>query len=91
MTMDMYQKKYLLLVLFQHAYYRVSCGGNAVLPSREGCAVSNSILGGIIIIKLHCLGDSTHGSEEQEQWDVKIKCAVASATANACLWTHLSD
>ena len=65
-------KKYLLLVLFQRAYYRVTCGGNAVLPSREGCAVSNSVLGVMITIKLHCIGDLSHGSEEQEQWDVKI-------------------
>lgn len=26
----------------------------------------------IISIKLHCIGYLSHGSKEQEQWDVKI-------------------
>jgi len=50
----------------------VTCGGNAALLRRGGCAVSSSVLGVIITIKLHCMGDLSHGSEEQEQWDVKI-------------------
>lgn len=42
------------------------------LPGREGSAAGRSVLGVIITIKLHCAGDLSHSSEEQEQWDGKI-------------------
>lgn len=42
------------------------------LPGREGSAAGSSVLGVIITIKLHCVEDLSHSSEEQEQWDGKI-------------------
>lgn len=57
------KKKYLLLFFFQGAYSKE--WPVEALPGREGSAAGSSVLGVIITIRLHCVQDLSHSSEEQ--------------------------